>query len=214
MSKRLVSLALLMIVAASSSGCRFIYCLHDNLIGLYKSRRWADCGCGEVYYGPWIDTPPACCDPCDHCGSFHGKRYWTSANSWLNNSRQSYNPWAGGNPHPNHGGQPTAAPPMEGIPSGTPIMDDSLDGVPQQGEMIGPGGTSMQAGPQMSPYPSGGRMQPTPADPPSGSQLNPQQQGPPPSYYPPRTGRRPRGIAGAQNPYGSNQVYPASGYGY
>ena len=102
MPTRLVSVALLALITAGSSGCTFIYCLHDNLIGAYKSRRWADCGCGEVYYGPWIDTPPACCDPCDNCGSFHGKRYWTSANSWLNDSRQSYNPWPWGNAKPNN----------------------------------------------------------------------------------------------------------------
>lgn len=29
-------------------------------------------GCGEVYYGPWVNDPPDCCDPCDPCGNWAG----------------------------------------------------------------------------------------------------------------------------------------------
>lgn len=31
-------------------------------------------GCGEIYWGPWHDTPPDRCDPCDDCGEFVGDR--------------------------------------------------------------------------------------------------------------------------------------------
>ncbi|HMP80373.1 MAG TPA: hypothetical protein PKD54_13040 [Pirellulaceae bacterium] len=36
--------------------------------GLRQAKRSLVCGrgCGEVYYGEWISTPPDCCDPC--CG--------------------------------------------------------------------------------------------------------------------------------------------------
>jgi len=32
------------------------------------------CGsqCGEVYRNEWFSDPPACCDPCDHCGNYTG----------------------------------------------------------------------------------------------------------------------------------------------
>jgi len=29
-------------------------------------------GCGEVYWGPQINDPVACCDPCDNCGNWTG----------------------------------------------------------------------------------------------------------------------------------------------
>ncbi len=29
-------------------------------------------GCGEVYYGEWLSTPPDCCDPCDGCNQWVG----------------------------------------------------------------------------------------------------------------------------------------------
>jgi hypothetical protein len=86
MLKRLLCLALLVFVVGSSSGCRCICCLHDNLLASYKSRRWADCGCGPSYYGPWISDPPDCCDPCDCAGHFTGQRqYWTPGpQQWRN----------------------------------------------------------------------------------------------------------------------------------
>lgn len=31
-------------------------------------------GCGDLYWGPWLDTPPDQCDPCDDCGNFVGDR--------------------------------------------------------------------------------------------------------------------------------------------
>ncbi|MDA1055305.1 MAG: hypothetical protein O3C40_33205 [Planctomycetota bacterium] len=31
-------------------------------------------GCGEIYWGPWHDTPPDQCDPCDDCGNWVGER--------------------------------------------------------------------------------------------------------------------------------------------
>ena len=149
MSKRLLCLTLLALVAASSSGCNCICCLHDNLLGLYKSRRWADCGCGPVYYGPWFDSPPECCDPCDSWGNFTGKRYWISGNSYPGNSYQR-NSWQGNN----------AGMPMGGPAGGGPVMDDSMDGMDVQGEMIGPGNqTPTPAAPQMN--------QPQPAAPPA-----------------------------------------------
>ena len=187
--KRLLCLTLLVLMTVSSSGCRAICCLHDNLLAAYKSRRWADCGCGGMYYGPWIDTPPLCCDECDHCGSFQARRrYWTSANSWMSTSRQGVNPWQAGNPHPGAGGVPTGEPTMA-----PPMMDDSMDGMPMQGEMIGPGNQMpTPAGPQMNPQ----MNQPTPA-------------GPPPSGSP-RMGRRPRGMAmRPPNPWDNNFVYPS-----
>lgn len=38
------------------------------LDGLRQAKRSLVCGrgCGEVYYGEWMSTPPDCCDPC--CG--------------------------------------------------------------------------------------------------------------------------------------------------
>lgn len=29
-------------------------------------------GCGELYWNEWHSDPPACCDPCDSCGSWVG----------------------------------------------------------------------------------------------------------------------------------------------
>ncbi len=197
MSKRLVCLTLLAVVIAGSSGCNCICCLHDNLLGLWKSRRWADCGCGPVYYGPWFDTKPACCDPCNDCGEFHGKRYWTSANSWLSDSQQSVNPWQNGNPRPGNPGMQNGAPmmndPMMDAPMmGAPMMDDSMDGMPYQGEPVGPG-----------------NQVPTPAAP----QLNQPQPGPGPSSPSPRMGRRQRGVAvRTPNPYDSNLVSPTAAF--
>ncbi len=31
-------------------------------------------GCGEIYWGPWLNNPPDQCDPCDDCGDFVGDR--------------------------------------------------------------------------------------------------------------------------------------------
>ena len=31
-------------------------------------------GCGEIYWGPWLNDPPADCDPCDDCGNWVGER--------------------------------------------------------------------------------------------------------------------------------------------
>ncbi len=41
---------------------------HGPIDGLRQAKRSLVCGrgCGEVYYGEWISTPPDCCDPC--CG--------------------------------------------------------------------------------------------------------------------------------------------------
>ena len=30
-------------------------------------------GCGERYIDPWINEPPAGCDPCDACGNYNGQ---------------------------------------------------------------------------------------------------------------------------------------------
>ncbi len=148
MSKRLFCLTLLVLITAGSSGCNCICCLHDNLLALYKSRRWKDCGCGPVYMGPWIDSPPNCCDPCDGAGNFTGRRYWESAN--MGTGIPVGGPAAGG-----------GAPMMGG---GAPMMDDSMDGMEYHGEAIGPGNQSpTPAAPQMRPQ----MNQPTPAAPPS-----------------------------------------------
>jgi len=133
MSKRLLCLTLLALTTVGSSGCQCINCLHDNLLALYKSRRWADCGCGEVYYGPWIDTPPKCCDPCDCYGNFTGGRqYWTSGSQWRQN-----------------GGAPIGTPDM-----GPPMMNDGME---LQGQPMAPGSQMpTPAGPQMNqPTPAG-----------------------------------------------------------
>jgi hypothetical protein len=169
-------------------------------LAAYKSRRWADCGCGEVYYGPWIDTPPECCDACDNYGNFHARRYWTSANSWRSNTRQSFNPWQAGNPHPGGPYQNNMGPMDGNMPTGGPVMDDSMDGMPMQGETIGPGNQMpTPVDPQMNPNPA--INQPTPA-------------GPPPSPSP-RMGRRPRGMAmRPASPYDNNFVAPAAGYNF
>jgi len=193
MSKRLLCLTLLALITASSSGCQCICCLHDNLLALYKSRRWADCGCGPVYYGPWIDTPPYCCDPCDGVANFTGKQYWTSANSCRGNSGQgnSYqgNSYQGnsyqGNSGPGNAGMPMGEPTMGG-----PVMDDSMDGMVAPGEMIGPG-----------------NQMPTPAAP----QMNQPQPAAPQSSPSPRMGRRQRGMAlRPPNPYDNSFSYPST----
>ena len=31
-------------------------------------------GCGEIYWGPWLNDPPDDCDPCDDCGNWVGPR--------------------------------------------------------------------------------------------------------------------------------------------
>lgn len=31
-------------------------------------------GCGEIYWGEWINYPPDPCDPCDNCGNWVGPR--------------------------------------------------------------------------------------------------------------------------------------------
>lgn len=196
MSKRLMCLTLLVVITAGSTGCNCIYCLHDNLLSSYKGRRWADCGCGEVYYGPWVDTPPECCDECDNYGNFHARRYWTSASSWFSNQRQSCNPWQAGNRRPVEAGMPTDAP-----VEGGPVYDDSMDGMNMQGESIGPGNQMpTPAGPQMNPQMNPRMNQPTPAAPPSS-----------PS---PRMGYRQRGMAmQPPNPYNNNFNNSAS-YNY
>ena len=42
--------------------------------GLRQIRRSIVCGggCGEVYYGEWLSTPPDCVDPCDSCQNWSG----------------------------------------------------------------------------------------------------------------------------------------------
>ncbi len=139
MSKRLLCLTLLALTTIGSSGCQCVCCLHDNLMALYRSRRWSDCGCGEIYYGPWLDTPPKCCDPCDCQGNFTAtRRYWTPGLQWRQN-----------------GGAPMGGPTMA-----SPMMDDSMDGMEMQGQPMSPGNqVPTPAGPQMN--------QPTPAMPPS-----------------------------------------------
>jgi hypothetical protein len=79
MSKRLLCFALLALMISINSGCQCICCLHDNLLNLYKSRRWQGCGCGDTYYNPWYNDPPDCSDPCDDHGFFNGRRWWKTA---------------------------------------------------------------------------------------------------------------------------------------
>jgi hypothetical protein len=42
--------------------------------GLFHPINYPNCGCGERYWGEWINDPPACHDPCDCHGNFvpHG----------------------------------------------------------------------------------------------------------------------------------------------
>ncbi len=43
------------------------------VFNLFRCGVWPDCsGCGEAYWGGYIDTPPDCCDPCDCYGNWTG----------------------------------------------------------------------------------------------------------------------------------------------
>jgi len=37
----------------------------------YRLTCGSGCAC-QLYYGEWINDPPACCDPCDNCGNYTG----------------------------------------------------------------------------------------------------------------------------------------------
>lgn len=93
MARRLLA-ALVLVATVSMSGCMGIRHVgtgcQDNcdqcdgncsrpiprgpLEGLSMAHRSLTCsgGCGEVYYGEWISTPPDCVDPCDECQEFTG----------------------------------------------------------------------------------------------------------------------------------------------
>jgi hypothetical protein len=81
--RRLVLASALLIVLASSSGCCLLQeiwyalpccgCHRCSLFSLKGCLSPCACqdGCGEVYYGE-ISDPPACPEPCDHCGRWTG----------------------------------------------------------------------------------------------------------------------------------------------
>jgi hypothetical protein len=40
--------------------------------GIFTHGTYPGCGCGEVYYGDYVNHPPDFCDPCDQCGNYIG----------------------------------------------------------------------------------------------------------------------------------------------
>ena len=94
MFKRTLSAALLALVVSATSGC---YCCFTGPCGSTGPVDWVEgwkarihdrfyhgeggCGplgclgckgCGESYWSEWFNDPPACHDPCDHCGNWVG----------------------------------------------------------------------------------------------------------------------------------------------
>ena len=72
MIKRLLALALLAAVLGGSSGCCGgpLCCLEKS----YWRHHWGCSQCGEYYWSEWFNDPPDCCDPCNNCGDYVGKK--------------------------------------------------------------------------------------------------------------------------------------------
>ncbi len=52
--------------------CGTIGYRHPPLLGRIGAALACGSGCGEVYWGEWINHPPKYCDPCDHHGNWIG----------------------------------------------------------------------------------------------------------------------------------------------
>ncbi|HEY1785250.1 MAG TPA: hypothetical protein VGG30_06855 [Pirellulales bacterium] len=79
MSKRFAYLGLGAILLMLNSGCCLINCIncwHDQFLERYQATHFHDCGCGERMVNHWWNDPPQCCDPCDSCGNFTGRKWW------------------------------------------------------------------------------------------------------------------------------------------
>lgn len=79
-------------VLGSCSGCGSCggECGGHTPTQVTRHRLTCGSGCGELYWGEWISTPPDPCDPCDGCGNHIGERccsprWWqqlTTCNRW------------------------------------------------------------------------------------------------------------------------------------
>jgi hypothetical protein len=77
MHKRFLLLAIVSLAMAANSGCcivNCVSCIHDRWLDCYRSHHWMCSQCGETYYSEWFNDPPDCCDPCDNCGHYVGRR--------------------------------------------------------------------------------------------------------------------------------------------
>ncbi len=82
MSLRWSYLAVIAVLLAAEAGCCCGTCGSGG-------DRWCCSQCGEVFWNEWFSIPPNCCDPCDDCGGFAGrKRDSTYSNGTPGNSRQ------------------------------------------------------------------------------------------------------------------------------
>ncbi len=81
---------LLALTLASSGGCAYegLCNLRDRLACDYQARHYMGPQCGQFYWSEWFNDPPACCEPCNECGSY--KARGGCARSYLRARRQSF----------------------------------------------------------------------------------------------------------------------------
>ncbi len=61
-----------------------------GLFAPFRSLLSCGSGCGELYVDEWLSDPPACCDPCDDCGTHTGP---SGCCRWLNYPLHRGNFW-------------------------------------------------------------------------------------------------------------------------
>jgi hypothetical protein len=67
---RIAFLALIMASALAQTGC-----CGTPWGGCWPcGKNWCESSCGEVFWSEWFSIPPECCDQCDDCGYFTGKK--------------------------------------------------------------------------------------------------------------------------------------------
>ncbi len=60
------------VAECDTGGCGATPCQNACLSDCTTNMLTRGSGCGEVYWGPWVNDPPACCDPCDNYGNWTG----------------------------------------------------------------------------------------------------------------------------------------------
>ncbi len=71
MSLRRLSCVLMAAVLVGQAGC----CCGPWGGCWPHGKNWCGSQCGEFYWNEWFSLPPQCCDPCDDCGNFCGRRH-------------------------------------------------------------------------------------------------------------------------------------------